>query len=144
MKRLLAALMLVLAAPTGAAMAADLPVKAPPPVFEYNWSGIYVGANAGWSWNSFDWQYTNPSPATCCAPFHDARVDDGIGGVHSGIQYQWGHVVVGVEAAGDAYARELFASGPGCVAPNSFTITCQVRNRGFITAGGRLGWAWGD
>jgi outer membrane immunogenic protein len=33
-----------------AALAADLPVKAPPPVVVYNWTGFYVGGNGGYSW----------------------------------------------------------------------------------------------
>ena len=34
---------------TSAAMAADLPVKAPPMPFipEFSWTGVYVGANFG-------------------------------------------------------------------------------------------------
>jgi outer membrane immunogenic protein len=144
MKRLIAALALVFAVPFGAAMAADMPVKAPPPVLEYNWSGIYWGVNAGYSWESFDWQYTNPSPPGCCPGFNNANVNQGIGGVHGGVQYQWNHVVFGIEAAGDAYAQEKWAGGPGCLVPNSATISCQARNPGFLTAGGRLGWAWGD
>jgi outer membrane immunogenic protein len=145
MKPLIAGLALLLAAPFGAAMAADMPLKAPPVplVVEYNWSGLYFGANAGWSWDHVDWQYTNPAPATCCAPF-SARTDDGIAGVQSGIQYQWNHIVVGIEAAGDAFAREKWALGPTCIVPNSSTTGCQARHKGFLTAGGRLGWAWGD
>ena len=42
---------LALSAPFSA-MAADLPVKAPmmAPVAVYNWSGFYIGGNAGYSW----------------------------------------------------------------------------------------------
>jgi opacity protein-like surface antigen len=143
MKRLIAGLALLLAAPFGAAMAADMPLKAPPPVVEYNWSGLYFGANAGWSSDRFDWTYTNPSPPTCCPGVQGARVDDGIAGVQSGVQYQWNHVVVGIEAAGDAFARERWANGAGCALPNA-PVVCQIRHHGFLTAGGRLGWAWGD
>ncbi len=143
MKRLLATLALVVAAPFGAAMAADMPLKAPPIVAEYNWTGIYLGMNAGWLRNDFDWRYTNPSPATCCAPF-STSLTNGIAGVQGGVQWQWNHVVFGIEAAGDALARETWANGPGCVAPNSLTTSCQIRIPGFLTAGGRLGWAWGD
>jgi outer membrane immunogenic protein len=44
-----------LIAPLGTALAADAPVAIeyappPPPVF-YNWSGIYVGAHAGYTWD---------------------------------------------------------------------------------------------
>ena len=56
MKRLIASVAVLLAAPFGAAMAADMPLKAPPPVVEYNWSGLYFGGNAGWSWDKFEWR----------------------------------------------------------------------------------------
>src|SRR5213080_2450767 len=45
------AVALALSAPISA-LAADLPVKArpvPPPVAVYNWSGFYIGGNAGYS-----------------------------------------------------------------------------------------------
>jgi outer membrane immunogenic protein len=46
---------LALSAPFSA-MAADLPVKAPilAPVSAYNWTGFYVGGNAGYSWGRAD------------------------------------------------------------------------------------------
>ena len=39
----------------GPAFAADLPIRSAPPsmlspVSAYNWTGIYVGANAGYGW----------------------------------------------------------------------------------------------
>src|SRR5204862_5331265 len=81
------------------AMAADLPVKAPPIVAaEYNWTGIYGGINAGWIRDTYHWQYTNPAPATCCAPFSASQDNFLIGG-HIGAQYQFNHFVLGVEAA---------------------------------------------
>lgn len=38
----------------GPAMAADMPIKAPPPAVAaaYNWTGFYVGANAGYGWGN--------------------------------------------------------------------------------------------
>src|ERR1700732_5467577 len=117
MKRLLATLALVVAAPFGAPEAADMPHKAPPIVAEYSWTGIYLGMNAGWLRNDFDWRYTNPAPATCCAPF-SASLDNGIAGVQGGVQWQWNHVVFGLEAGGDALARETWATGAGGGGPN--------------------------
>jgi outer membrane immunogenic protein len=37
----------------GTALAADLPLKAPPPVVApvYNWTGFYIGGNVGGAWN---------------------------------------------------------------------------------------------
>ena len=36
----------------GPALAADMPTKAPPPIAApvYNWTGFYVGVNAGFGW----------------------------------------------------------------------------------------------
>src|SRR6202035_2517228 len=43
-------------AATGAASAADLPVKAPPLVapMMYNWQGCYIGGNVGGGWDPGD------------------------------------------------------------------------------------------
>src|SRR5262245_96187 len=44
---------LAVTAPITSALAADLPVKARPVVpvvMAYNWTGFYIGANAGYSW----------------------------------------------------------------------------------------------
>jgi outer membrane immunogenic protein len=52
MKRLLATTTIVVCAAVGPAVAADLPVKAPPmaPVVAYDWTGFYVGINGGYGW----------------------------------------------------------------------------------------------
>jgi outer membrane immunogenic protein len=123
------------------AVAADLPVKAPPVVaVEYNWSGIYGGINAGWIEDHFRWNYTNPSPATCCAPFSTTR-DDWFVGAHLGAQYQFNHFVLGIEGA-IMKAADDFTNTIGCVAPNSLTTGCGMRRDTIYTAGGRLGYAW--
>jgi outer membrane immunogenic protein len=49
-----------------AASAADLPRKAPPapaPVAPYNWTGWYIGANAGGGWSSNDVSFIPNDPA---------------------------------------------------------------------------------
>lgn len=126
----------------GTATAADLPVKAPPIVaVEYNWSGIYGGINAGWSEDHYHWQYTNPAPAFCCAPFSTNRDDWFVGG-QLGAQYQFNHFVLGVEAAIMTPGNDNFSNTVGCVAPNSLTIGCGIRRETVVTAGGRLGYAW--
>src|SRR5215813_14159400 len=56
MKKLLLGGLVLTSLIAGPAMAADMPVKAaPPPPFVYNWSGFYVGLNAGGVWGR-----TNP------------------------------------------------------------------------------------
>jgi outer membrane immunogenic protein len=59
----------------GSAIAADLPMKAPPPApaVVYDWSGFYVGAQVGGKWNNDDWNTTcinagGPPLGTCGSP----------------------------------------------------------------------------
>jgi outer membrane immunogenic protein len=64
MHRVVAGLMAVAAFPfTQIASAADIPVKAPPPVSTllpaYNWTGLYVGGNVGGAWSTTDWTFFN-------------------------------------------------------------------------------------
>ena len=64
MKNLLASLIALFAlAEAGAAVAADLPMKAPasPPPSAYNWSGCYVGVNGGYGWNNGHTTYNDPN-----------------------------------------------------------------------------------
>jgi opacity protein-like surface antigen len=97
----------------GSAIAADMPLKAPvyqaaPPV--YNWSGCYIGANAGGAWSHQSVGSSVPlisdqSPAS-------ASLDSsgGIGGPHAGCNWQftpsW---VLGIE--GDWSFTDLNGTG---------------------------------
>jgi outer membrane immunogenic protein len=124
--------------------AADLPLKAPAPVVaaEYDWTGVYGGINAGWVRDDYHWAYGNPSPPTCCQPFSVNRDTWSVGG-HLGAQYQFNHFVLGVEGAIFTAADDV-ASFTGCVAPNSLTTACQIKRQTTYTAGGRVGYAWGN
>lgn len=89
----------VLAAAGGPAAAADLgrlppaaPVIAPVPV--QNWTGLYVGANAGYSWGRTDLGYTSdalPTVTTTLDP------NSFLGGGQIGYNWQLGSLVFGVE-----------------------------------------------
>jgi outer membrane immunogenic protein len=100
-KHLLSILGLVaMAAP---ALAADLPVKAPPPLVVpmYNWSGFYIGGNGGWGRSDDCWDVF---PAGGGILIDGCR--DRSGGVIGGqIGYRWqlpnNHFVLGLEAQGD-------------------------------------------
>src|SRR5215470_14029438 len=109
------ALAIMIAAP---AMAADMPVKAPPlPAPSYNWVGFYVGVNAGYAWGSS--RFTTdpncpptPAAATFCNAPPDPSAPNGStvaaagsgrlksngfsGGVQAGYNWQTGIVVSGV------------------------------------------------
>lgn len=72
------------------AVAADLPIMAPPPPapmlsttpIAYNWSGFYIGLHGGWGWG-------------------DGAFDDGaVAGGHLGVNWQWNNFVLGVEGDG--------------------------------------------
>jgi outer membrane immunogenic protein len=76
----------------GAAVAADLPVKAPPhvaPVYLSDWAGFYIGINGGYGWGdtSFD-----------IHPIGNATLKGGVFGGHAGYNWQYGSVVAGLEA----------------------------------------------
>ena len=62
MRRFVVAL-LGLSAMSGAAIAADMPVKAaarilPPTILVYNWTGCYIGGHAGGGWGRTEWTNT--------------------------------------------------------------------------------------
>ena len=88
----------LLFAVTSAALAADLPAPAPipspaylPPV--YNWTGFYIGGNAGYAWGSQD-------PLVLFSNRFDRQSFDISGGMIGGTigaQIQQGYVVLGLE-----------------------------------------------
>ncbi|HEY4847032.1 MAG TPA: outer membrane beta-barrel protein [Methylocella sp.] len=106
---------------TGAALAADLPSRTPPPVYlppppVFTWTGLYIGLNAGYIWsnsNTVDTATTNLDPgnglggetaaniasaalATASVPL---RNDGFIGGGQIGYNFQFANnFVAGLEA----------------------------------------------
>lgn len=146
MKKTFAALLGLMAfcAFAGAASADGAPkARAPEPMGAgpMNWSGFYIGVNAGWANSDIDWRYTNPAPANCCAPF-SADVDNGIFGAHAGVQHQWGNWVLGVEFAGSGTRLfdDDFSRKSGCITTFP-AITCASRTDRLWTVGPRIGWA---
>ncbi len=109
------------------ASAADLPrayTKAPayaPPV-GYNWTGFYIGANAGYGWSS------------------DGFAGDTNGFVGGGqIGYNW-------QAVGSPFVFGLEADFQGADLENSADagggVTLNARTNAFGTVRGRIGYAW--
>jgi outer membrane immunogenic protein len=136
---------------TGPAMAADMPVKAyraPPPVI-YNWTGCYLGANAGWVRASVDVNWVaDPIGFPVSAPFINndsvARFSRGGGtaGGQVGCNWQTGQWVWGVETdfnwASSSGHRDIDQTGIVV-----FTETEDDRFRSFGTLRARLGIATG-
>ncbi len=75
------------------AIAADLPLKAPPapPVPVFSWTGLYIGANIGGAWSngSITDQVTGANLSSNSSGF--------IGGGQIGYNYQFNTFVLGVE-----------------------------------------------
>jgi outer membrane immunogenic protein len=77
----------------GSASAADMPVKAAPlaPAPAYDWSGIYIGGDAGWQSSSIG--LSSPTGPLTYSPRHNSFAV----GAFVGVQKQFGQFVLGVE-----------------------------------------------
>jgi outer membrane immunogenic protein len=124
---------LVLAAPFGAANAADLALKAPPPAAPaWNWSGFYPGIEGGGGWA------------------HSSQIDtfgvtsgryDQSGGLFGGtIGYNWqsGRFVFGVEGDWSWAGIDGSVTLPGICTAGGGTV-CFTNMRDFGTARARIG-----
>jgi outer membrane immunogenic protein len=93
-----AVLGLLLAAPLGAAQAADMPMKAPPPapMPSWSWTGFYIGASVGG-----DWTRDNVSPTIADGgtfPRSNIMKPNGVTGAGTaGYNFQSGVFVYGIE-----------------------------------------------
>jgi outer membrane immunogenic protein len=115
MKKLVLAGAAVAALIAGPAMAADLPVKAPPIVPVYDWTGFYVGINGGYSFGRSETDFNFPGFPIVSGKFN---LNGGLAGGQAGYNWQFGpKMVFGVE--GDLqWARQSgtleIADGPFC------------------------------
>jgi len=136
------------------AMAADIPVKAPmrpAPDPAYNWSGFYVGANAGYSAGRAEIDYTTPFVTL----ERTARPFGFIGGGQIGYNWQNGPWLYGVEAdlayrRGSKRSTFLFPGTVPSTAGEPFgSITGDNAvfrsQQGWLgTTRGRVGQAWSN
>ena len=134
----------------GPALAADMPVKAPPPPpVLYDWSGVYVGFNAGGMWYDVDRHFVNPfavGPTTGLFLGDFTTSDsDGIYGFHAGAQWQWGAWVLGVEAALSGCFQEcrvVTGNLPFPFVQDPLGPLGEHKITNLFTVGPRLGYAW--
>ncbi len=75
-KRLLVANVLAAVLSVGAAHAADLPLKAAPPVVApaFSWTGFYIGAHGGYGWGQNEFGAT-PSTRSTVRPSMEPDAD---------------------------------------------------------------------
>ena len=129
------------------AAAADIPMKAPmvAPVMApgYNWTGFYIGANAGYNWGrtSFvDRDGFNTVPGDNWTNKNNGFT----GGGQLGYNWQTGNFVFGLEAD----LGYLNAKGSGTAAASCTFFACDTvgstSSDFYATVRGRLGLAWNN
>jgi high affinity Mn2+ porin len=91
---------LSLATLVGKVAAADLPIKAPPQLPAYDWTGFYVGGHMGYAWGNSNWSTTGASGAFSLAEPIDVFSETGsfFAGLQGGYDYMLpNRYVIGVE-----------------------------------------------
>jgi outer membrane immunogenic protein len=128
------------------ASAADMPAKAPvykaAPVAMYNWTGFYVGLNAGGSWGHQDNSLVDTTTGITLLENSD-HIDGFIGGGQIGYNWQVNQWVFGLEAdfQGSGQKADGAFALPVIGAPGSLSIAYTDKLDWFGTVRGRLGWA---
>lgn len=151
MKKMIVAMTAVASATWGlqakaADMAARPYVKAPPPAIAtvYDWSGFYVGANAGYGTTRNCWDFVSFGgvPLTAGEGCYDS--DGAVAGGQVGYRWQSSAFVFGLEAQGNwADLSGSRVSSPAAVAvAGDLTINSRLRAFGLFT--GQVGYAWNN
>ena len=103
-----------------------------------NWSGLYFGAQAGWSWSDVGSEFVTAGGVPL--GFNDSvNHDAGIVGGQIGIQHQFGQIVVGIEGSGVFTYNDDFAN-TSCPNP---ARTCGKQLDNILSVGPRIGFAMG-
>jgi len=134
---------LALAAPASAADLGARPYTKAPPMMAaiYDWSGFYIGANAGGGWSHNCWTQTSgfgvalPATSEGC---HDAT--GAIAGGQVGYRWQSSSWVFGVEAQGDW--ANLRGTNTSATIGAPFSNRTTVNALGLFT--GQVGYAWNN
>jgi outer membrane immunogenic protein len=147
MKRILGG-MVVAAALSGSAFAADLPprtyAKAPAVAPVTNWSGLYVGGNLGYGWGSGNTDFSFPADIAFNNTTLGARSSGVIGGAQLGYNWQIGSVVTGLEADIQGSGIKGSAGAPAIPTfvpdfPLESSLSSEHKLSWFGTVRGRLG-----
>ena len=141
------------------ASAADLPTKAPivkaPVAVPYNWTGFYIGANAGAIWSRSDYGLSTPGGNAPYFVVGDAAIigPNGSGGFRStdltiggqaGYNYQFGQGLVGAEVDWSRWglSKSSTVVGPLTAPVNIQNTTTSITAGSLVTLRGRLGYVY--
>ncbi|HVR55405.1 MAG TPA: outer membrane beta-barrel protein [Pseudolabrys sp.] len=129
---------------SGAASAADMPLKAPMVPSAPGWTGLYLGAHGGVAWLDASQAVTGPINITTCSTVPGARCDvDTTGAIFGGqVGYNW-------QSQNWVFGIEADASGTSLKKTQNVSPTVVVHNINekvdwLASVRGRLGWAVGD
>jgi outer membrane immunogenic protein len=127
----------------GLSHAADMPIKAPPIVPVYNWTGFYLGANVGGGEAKSGWCTNATVGVNGCVDgdiVSHSNTSFTIGG-QFGYRYQLGNLVFGAEGAIDLFNNTVTSPAALPALPN------RVRTTSFddlYSVTGQLGYAAGN
>jgi outer membrane immunogenic protein len=144
MKHVLAATIGLIALSAPPAMAADLPMKAPPmaPMMApaFSWTGCYLGAHVGGAWANNDVTATDVNAYNVSVHGWAYKLNSSItGGGTLGCNYQIGQFVLGLEGEGGYMSLRGSAADP--VSPLDTTSNTKIGDW-YALATGRAGFAW--
>jgi outer membrane immunogenic protein len=155
MRKLLAVAIVSVPLISGSALAADMPVKAPPAPAVAEWTGFYVGVHVGGALthggvgNSSDPLFTGPYAPLAAGTTGKGAVGGGQVGFNWQVAPNW---VIGVE--GDGSWTDLSASGAGVpVVVPGFGLVGPIPGARILfksdvdwmaSVRGRLGYLWGN
>jgi outer membrane immunogenic protein len=140
-----------------AAAAADLPArtytKAPVMAASYDWTGFYLGVNAGGAWSQSDaatttvfsptGYFATTSPgAIAIAGAQRINASGFTGGLTAGYNWQASNIVFGLESDFNYLGLKGSSTGSGiypCCAPTGFTVNSSVSTDWLITLRPRVG-----
>ena len=144
------------AAVSGSAFAADMPVKAPPPPAvapANNWTGLYIGANAGgvWERDVGNSNYNDPNtPANLTNNVQGNSLGGRafIGGIQAGYNWQMMQWVFGIETDWDwtnvknGFCRQTDVDSVACSDNGAGFITLNEKTEWLGSVRARVGYAW--
>jgi outer membrane immunogenic protein len=103
-----------------------------------NWSGLYVGMEAGYNWGDIDWNLNYPY-ATPVRSDRKFDTDHFVGGGFAGLQRQFGSWVLGGEIGVDAGFASQTTGGVNLYSPTVGTL--EAKAGPLFSATARLGYA---